>query len=76
MKNTESFELEGTFKGHLVQLPCNKEGHLQLDEGAQSLTLNVSRDGASGAIVACPVEEWMNMVRCFFFSYKGEFCKI
>jgi len=26
----ESFELEGTFKGHLVQLPCNEQGHLQL----------------------------------------------
>ena len=29
---TESFELEGTFKGHLVQLYCNKQGHLQLDQ--------------------------------------------
>jgi len=28
--------LEGTFKGHLVQLPCNKYGHLQLDQVAQS----------------------------------------
>ena len=26
----ESFELESTFKGHLVQLPCNEQGHLQL----------------------------------------------
>ena len=24
----ESFELEGTIKGHLVQLPCNEQGHL------------------------------------------------
>ena len=32
----ESFELEGTFKGHLVQLPCNEQGHLQLDQIAQS----------------------------------------
>lgn len=23
----ESFELEGTFKGHLVQLPCNEKRH-------------------------------------------------
>ena len=28
--------LEGTFKGHLVQLPCNEQGHLQLDQVAQS----------------------------------------
>jgi len=32
----ESFELEGTFKGHLVQLPCREQGHLQLDQVAQS----------------------------------------
>ena len=32
----ESFELEGTLKGHLVQLPCNEEGNLQLHQGAQS----------------------------------------
>jgi len=24
----ELFELEGTLKGHLVQLPCNEQGHL------------------------------------------------
>ena len=33
----ESFELEGTFKGHVAQLPCNKQGHLQLHQVAQSL---------------------------------------
>ena len=32
----ESLELEGTFKGHLVQLPCNEQGHAQLDQVAQS----------------------------------------
>ena len=26
----EWFELEGTFKGHLVQLLCNEQGQLQL----------------------------------------------
>ena len=25
-------ELEGTFKGHLVQPRCNEQGHLQLDQ--------------------------------------------
>lgn len=31
---TESFELEETFKGHLVQLSCNEylKGHLKLDQ--------------------------------------------
>ena len=35
-KSQNHFELEGTFKGHLVQLPWNKKGHLQLDQVAQS----------------------------------------
>ena len=34
----ESFELEGTFKGHLAWLPCNEQEHLQLDQDAQSLS--------------------------------------
>ena len=44
-KIMESFELEGTLKGHVVQLPCDE--HLQLNQvlGAPS-TLNASRDGA------------------------------
>lgn len=33
---TESFELEGTFKGHLVQLRCSEQGHAQLNQVAQS----------------------------------------
>mgnify|MGYP001851912454 CR=1 FL=1 len=33
----ESLELEGTFKGHLVQLPCNEQGHAQLDQVAHIL---------------------------------------
>jgi len=28
--------LEGTFKGHLAQPRCNEQGHLQLDQVAQS----------------------------------------
>lgn len=30
-KIIETFELEGTAKDHLVQLPCNEQGYLQLD---------------------------------------------
>jgi len=33
----QSFQLEGTLKGHLVQLLCNEQGYLQLDHVAQSL---------------------------------------
>ena len=50
----ESFQLEGTLKGHLVQLPCNKQGHLQLHQELRalgSLTLDVSRDGAPTTFV-------------------------
>jgi len=46
----KQFGLEGTFKGHRVQPPCNEQGHLQLDQVAQSpskLTLNVASDGVS-----------------------------
>jgi len=32
----ESFALEGTLKGCLVQLPCTEQGHLQLHQVAQS----------------------------------------
>ena len=45
----ESFELEGTLNGHLAQLPCNEQRHLQLDQGAQSpsrLTSNISKNVA------------------------------
>jgi len=28
----ESFELEGTLKGHLVRLPCNEQGHLHIHQ--------------------------------------------
>jgi len=33
----ESLELERTFKGHQVQLPCSEQGHPQLYQVAQSL---------------------------------------
>jgi len=44
----ESFEFEETPKDHLVQVPCNEQGHLQLHQVLRapfSLTLNVSRRG-------------------------------
>jgi len=33
---TEWFGLEGTFKGHIVQPPCQGQGHFSLDQVAQS----------------------------------------
>ena len=35
-RTIELFNLEGTHKSHLVQLPCNEWGYLQLDHVAQS----------------------------------------
>jgi len=36
-KIIESLQLERIFKGHLVQIPCNEQGHLRLSQGAQIL---------------------------------------
>ena len=46
----ELFELEGTLKDHLVQLPYNELGCLKLDQMLRawsSLTLNVFKDTTS-----------------------------
>lgn len=34
---SEALELEGIFKGHVVQLPCTEQACLQLDQVAQRL---------------------------------------
>jgi len=39
----EWFGLEGTFKGVLVQPPCNKQGHLPPDQVAQTLECFLAR---------------------------------
>jgi len=44
----ELLELERTLKGHLAQLPCNKQRHLQLHQvlrAPSSLTLSAYKDG-------------------------------
>ena len=44
------FELEGTLKGHVVQVPCNEQGHPQLHQvlrAPSSLTLGICRDRES-----------------------------
>ena len=56
----ELFELDRTFKGHLIHFPCKERGHLQLDQVAQSgpaLNLSVSRNGAITTSLS-------NMVQC------------
>lgn len=35
----ETLELKGAFICHLVQIPCNKQGHPQLDQVTQGLIL-------------------------------------
>ena len=56
----ESFELDGTLKGHLIQPSCNEQGHLQLDQvlrAQSSLTASVTRNGSSttslGSLCQC-----------------------
>lgn len=38
----ESLELEWTFKVHLVQLSCNKQGHAHLDHAGVTLVATIS----------------------------------
>ena len=53
---TELFELEGIFESHLVQPPCNEQGHAQVDQDAQGLVLKVSRDRASTTMLDNPFQ--------------------
>uniref|UniRef100_A0A8C9L6Q9 Uncharacterized protein n=1 Tax=Pavo cristatus TaxID=9049 RepID=A0A8C9L6Q9_PAVCR len=59
---TESLELEGPSKGHLIQLPCNEQGQdlevHQVLRAPSSLTMSVSRDGASDTSLG-------NLFQCF-----------
>lgn len=45
----DHLELEGSFKAHLVEPPCNEQGHHrgQVLQRPLNLPLNVSRDGTS-----------------------------
>ena len=70
-RTIELFELEETLKGHLVQIPCSEQGHLQLHQvlrAPSSLTLRVSKDGASttslGNLCQCLTT---STVKKFFF---------
>jgi len=48
-RTVESFDLEGDFKSHLVQLSCNKQGRplIRLLSAPSSLTLGVSKNRTS-----------------------------
>jgi len=56
--------LEGTFKGHLVHRPCNKQRHLQLDQVAQSF---VQRDPErfQGCCIYHRITEWQGLEGTF-----------
>lgn len=57
----KSFGLEVTFKGHIAQPPCNDQGELQqirLLRALPSLTLNVSRAGASSTSLSSLWSPW------------------
>ena len=67
----ESLESEGTPEGHLVQLPCNEQGHrsyIRLPRALSSLALKVSRDGASitalGNLFQCLTVFTVNIFFC------------
>ena len=68
----ELFELEETINGQLVQLPCNEQGHLQLDyarRSSSSLTLNVSRDRAPTTTLGNLFQCFTTLILKYFFSY-------
>ena len=74
---TELSELEGTSKGHLVQLPANEQGHLQEDQVApSSLTLNVSKDGASTTSLGNLFQCFITIIVKYFFSYIQSFISL
>lgn len=55
----ESFQLKGILKSHLVQPPCNKQGHL-LDQVAQSLAQpNLESIYQSIEIVQVLLSSWL-----------------
>ena len=46
----ESLDLEWIFKGHLVQLPCNEQGHLHLSRVSQRL-VRPSLENLQGQVI-------------------------
>jgi len=65
----ESFELEGSFRGHLVQLHCNQQGHLKLDRvlrAPSSLTFVLHSFTVSSPFVLSPYLNWVDSSICFF----------
>ena len=74
----ESLELEGTSEGHLVQLPCNEQGHhsyIRLPRALSSLVLKVSRETSclrnlfDGVYKYCVSCEWINCLELIHLSY-------
>ena len=70
----ETFELEETFKGHLVQLPCSEQGHLRLSQvlrAPSSLALKVSRDGASATSLGNLCQCLTTLIVKYFFHISN-----
>ena len=60
--------LERTLKGHLVQLPCNEQQHLQLDQGAQNL---LNGEYAPVPLTIAVLNTWRDC--CAIPSYRYSF---
>ena len=75
----ESCGMEGTLKGHVVQLPCNEQGHLQLDQAFRapsSLTFYVSRDGAATASLGNLCQCFPTLIIKILFPYIQSKCSL
>jgi len=74
-QNNRSSGLEGTLKGHLVQLPCNEQGHLQLHQVAQS-PIQPDLECLQGQGIHClsgqpvPAPHWLETFRCQLKSWE------
>lgn len=55
MQQKEWFEMVGTFKGHLVQAPCNGQGYFQLDQGPLGIqtSLFINESFLFGVMLFC-----------------------
>ena len=60
----ESLELEGTSKGHPVQLPCNEQRHGQLEQVAQGLIQPRLESPQGWSIHHISGQQWGTVIGC------------
>ena len=64
---TELFELEGTFRVHLLQLPCNEQGHQQQHQYAQS-PIQTDPEYLQGRGIHCISGQLVPVLNCWLMD--------